>query len=224
MASNEHRTGLEGDLSQAIDELHEALQHAADATASIQRLLPRVGTITGLFADLDNVIRAGREQAGIVDPQRAASQAYTRPTLLVPSAVPAPRAEPAAKPDTHDDAWAKAADAASQLNQAAEVQPGDDAPAQLTAADDAAPLVSFRLEFESKPGPLDLRTVDDAVSEHPAVRDVALLDYDGRKATLKVWIDGTASPADVQASLVERAAELFTPGNDVTIVALEDAA
>ncbi len=66
--------------------------------------------------------------------------------------------------------------------------------------------------------------MDDAVSEHPAVRDVALLDYDGRKATLKVWIDGSASSSDVQSTLVERSAQLFGAGNDVTIVALEDAA
>jgi hypothetical protein len=85
-------------------------------------------------------------------------------------------------------------------------------------------LVCFRLEFESRPGPLDLRTVDDAVSEHPAVRDVALLDYDGRKATLKVWIVPDASPADVQQSLTERASTLFDSSNDVTIVALEDVA
>ena len=89
---------------------------------------------------------------------------------------------------------------------------------------EAQGLKCFRLEFESRPGPLDLRTVDDAVSEHPAVRDVALLDYDGRKATLKVWIDGAASPSDVQSTLVERSSELFSAGNDVTIVAIEDAA
>jgi hypothetical protein len=89
---------------------------------------------------------------------------------------------------------------------------------------EAAGLTCFRLEFESRPGPLDLRTVDDAVSEHPAVRDVALLDYDGRKATLKVWIDGSAKPADVQSTLIARSSQLFAPGNDVTIVALEDVA
>ena len=66
--------------------------------------------------------------------------------------------------------------------------------------------------------------MDDAVSEHPAVRDVALLDYDGHRATLKVWIGPEASPSDVQDALKERASSLFSAEQDVTIVALEDAA
>ena len=85
-------------------------------------------------------------------------------------------------------------------------------------------LTSFRLEFESKPGPLDLRAVDDAVSEHHAVKDVALIDYDGKKATLKVWIDESATPHDVQNALLEKAASLFGPENEVTVVAIEDQA
>jgi hypothetical protein len=82
-------------------------------------------------------------------------------------------------------------------------------------------LTSFRLEFESKPGPLDLRSVDDAVSDHHAVKDVALVDYDGKKATLKVWIDESATPQDVRNALVEKAATLFGSENEVTVVAIE---
>jgi len=56
------------------------------------------------------------------------------------------------------------------------------------------------------------------------VRDVALLDYDGRRATLKVWIAAGTSPANVQEALKARAGELFPAGHTVSIVALEDAA
>jgi hypothetical protein len=101
-----------------------------------------------------------------------------------------------------------------------EPQPEPDSPSPSQTDE----LTCFRLEFQSNGGPLDLRAVDDAVGEHPAVRDVALLDYDGRNATLKVWIISSASPADVQQSLSERAAQLFAASGDVTIVALEDAA
>jgi hypothetical protein len=103
-------------------------------------------------------------------------------------------------------------------------EPADTADETIAQTQARADTVSFRLEFESRPGPLDLRTVDDAVSEHPAVRDVALLDYDGRKATLKVWIESGASPADVQRSLTDRASTLFDNSNDITIIALEDVA
>lgn len=82
----------------------------------------------------------------------------------------------------------------------------------------------FRLEFECQPGPLDLRAVDDAVGEHPAVRDVALLDYDGRRASLKVWVAAGTRPADVQSALTSRAMQIFGPEREVHVVALEDVA
>lgn len=177
----------------------DATAHAAEAATRVQTLIPRVGSISALFAELDNVIRTGREQIGATAP----TPVYTGPTLVVDNGAPAE---------------SEAADAPTE-------SPAPEAPA-LPAFEPAnsAALTSFRLEFESNPGPLDLRTVDDAVSEHPAVRDVALLDYDGRKATLKVWIEPSASPADIQAALVEKSPSLFSNGNDVTIVALEDVA
>jgi hypothetical protein len=199
MASDDIRIGLESELSKAVEDLHTALQRAADATASIKALLPKVGAIGSLFDELDAVIRSGRQQIGPVTGAQPA--AYTRPTLVAPSAA------------TPESAEATAATAI--------IEP--ETP-ESTRRAEALGLTCFRLEFESRPGPLDLRTVDDAVSEHPAVRDVALLDYDGRKATLKVWIDGSASSSDVQSTLVERSSQLFGAGNDVTIVALEDAA
>ena len=217
MASDDIRIGLESELSKAVEDLHTALQRAADATASIKALLPKVGAIGSLFDELDAVIRSGRQQIGPVTGAQPA--AYTRPTLVAPSAAarPAPFVTPppdgASEPATPESAEAAAATAI--------IEP--ETP-ESTRRAEALGLTCFRLEFESRPGPLDLRTVDDAVSEHPAVRDVALLDYDGRKATLKVWIDGSASSSDVQSTLVERSAQLFGAGNDVTIVALEDAA
>jgi hypothetical protein len=66
MAIDETRTGLESELTQAVDELHTALQLAADASASISALLPKVGAISSLFDELDAVIRSGRQQIGQV--------------------------------------------------------------------------------------------------------------------------------------------------------------
>ena len=202
MAIDDTRNGLANELTQAVGDLQAALQRAADASASIKTLLPKVGAIGSLFDELDAVIRNGREQIGHAGTSAAG---YTRPTLVVspPAAAPQPFSAPEATPVTEPIAR--------------------ETPESVQRAV-AQGLKSFRLEFESTPGPLDLRTVDDAVSEHPAVRDVALLDYDGRKATLKVWIDGDASPNDVQGSLTARSSELFAAGDEVTIVAIEDAA
>jgi hypothetical protein len=214
MAFDETRTVLENELIQAVDELQTALEHAAGASASISALLPKLGAIGSLFDELDAVIRTGRAQIGQAG--AATPAAYTRPTLVAPSAPSAATPQPFIAPP--NPAISPASDTATGGASIARETPESVKRAQ------AQGLKCFRLEFESRPGPLDLRTVDDAVSEHPAVRDVALLDYDGRKATLKVWIDAGASPSDVQTTLIERSSQLFDAANDVTIVAIEDAA
>lgn len=57
------------------------------------------------------------------------------------------------------------------------------------------------IEVERRDGPLDLRAVDRPVSGHPCVADVALLDYDGRRARFKVWTRSSDEAPDVGAAL-----------------------
>lgn len=195
---------IEQDLNESLEELRLALQHAADATASLQRIVPRVAQIGTLFDEIATVVNSGRQQLGIA----AEGATYTRPTLVVPASTPAPDMRPS------DDPWTNLA----------QTWGNDTAAPSAGAASTSAALTCFRLEFESKPGPLDLRSVDDAVGEHPAVRDVALLDYDGRKATLKVWIEQGTNAGDIRDSLVEKATALFGTENEVTVTAHEEAA
>jgi hypothetical protein len=207
------------DLSDAIGELEDSLRHAAAAAARIKAALPRFERMSAAFYELESIIEAGRKAAAAGPAASTATEAPSRPTLVVPDAPPArtPRTarpklgallDDGATPDIFKDPDPEAADVAPI--------------APIGANGDQ--LTSFRLEFESNPGPLDLRAVDDAISEHPAVQDVALLDYDGRRATLKVWITATASPADVQQALAERAGKIVSDGSQVSIVALEDVA
>jgi hypothetical protein len=198
---------IEQDLNDSLEELRLALQHAADATASLQRIVPRVAQIGTFFDEIANVVNTGRQQLGIAD----AGATYSRPTI-VPSSTPAPDLK-------NDDPWTSLAQTWGNDTPSTTPAPATTQPAATSVA-----LTCFRLEFESKPGPLDLRSVDDAVGEHPAVRDVALLDYDGRKATLKVWIEQGTDPATVRDSLVEKATALFGTDNDVTVTAHEEAA
>ncbi len=196
---------LQQELSDALDELQSSLQRASDASGAIKGLLPRLAATGALFDEIETLIRAGRERIGVGGDAKTTTQ-YAGPTLVVPNPAtqrPAPVLQPSGAPATP-------------------IQPEEE-PAPPAGAHEPG-VASFRLEFDSPNGPLDLRTVDDAVGEHPAVRDVALLDYDGRRATLKVWIVDTASPAEVQQALQARAEQLFGAANDVTIVALEDAA
>ncbi|TAK59739.1 MAG: hypothetical protein EPO22_09845 [Dehalococcoidia bacterium] len=223
MSTNDRPTGIDRELTWALDELHAALQRATEATATIKGLVPRLAATGSLFDEIEALVRAGRQHIGVGD--ASAEAGVTRPTLVVPSAPrPAPVLQPSGSfttPEGGSDSWAPVLDTPAPAP--AETSPEEE-PVQEEAAAPSVELHCFRLEFESQPGPLDLRTVDDAVSEHPAVRDVALLDYDGHRATLKVWISPDASPSDVQDALKARAASLFSAEQDVTIVALEDAA
>jgi hypothetical protein len=191
---------LEHELTRAIEDLQAALRRAHEASTTLQALLPRVAQVSTLFDELAAVINTGRAQLG-----STVGTAYARPTLVAPS-------EPTPAPEMKqgDDPWTQLAETFRE---------GAEKPAAGTPG-----LTSFRLEFESKSGPLDLRAVDDAVSEHHAVKDVALIDYDGKRATLKVWIDESATPHEVQSTLSEKATALFGPENEVTVVAVEDQA
>jgi hypothetical protein len=66
MAIDETRTGLENELTRAVDDLDTTLRRAADASATIRALLPKVGAINSLFDELDAEIRNGRQQIGHV--------------------------------------------------------------------------------------------------------------------------------------------------------------
>ncbi|HEY8173604.1 MAG TPA: hypothetical protein VIH21_11010 [Dehalococcoidia bacterium] len=224
MPTNDASTGIARDLNAAIDDLDSALERASAAATTIRTLVPRIGAIGSVLDELEQLIQSGRQHIG-VEASAATPAVFPRPTLVVPSApqVAAPAIEPAWNPEPWS-ADSTVAEPEPQPEAVTSSEETDVAEAPSEAPRTGDQLVCFRLEFESRPGPLDLRTVDDAVSEHPAVRDVALLDYDGRKATLKVWIVPDASPADVQQSLTERASTLFDSSNDVTIVALEDVA
>lgn len=228
MPANDHSAAIEQELTQALDELASALARAGEATAAIRSIVPRFAAAGAVLAEIEALVRSGPSQI-VPSPETAGSpQAYTRPTL-VPADPVAPRPRPVArrKPD------APSVEVVAPLSEEAlPAKPlprldGANATASPTPFPDQAGqpgVTCFRLEFESKAGPLDLRAVDGAVSEHPAVRDVALLDYDGRHATLKVWIDSTSTPADVQSALKARAAEVFPAAHDISIIALEDVA
>lgn len=68
---------------------------------------------------------------------------------------------------------------------------------------DASPSRCLRIDVRSKSGALDLRAVDRSVNESPAVVDVALLEYDGSHASLKVWVGPLAAPPSVRETLLE---------------------
>lgn len=206
---------LSGELNDALRELEDALERATSASARIQSLLPNVSSMSAVFGELEAILEAAKHNGS------GAATARPRPTLVVPAGAP--------KRTKRAQAVVEVATPSAPLTD--EWRVDDAAPAPLPVeiatpvpeATASEPLITFRLELESNPGPLDLRAVDEAVNQHPFVRDVALLDYDGRRATLKVWVSATTTAAEVQESLIARASQLGN-GGDVSIVALEDVA
>ncbi|HEX5480369.1 MAG TPA: hypothetical protein VFY79_11690 [Dehalococcoidia bacterium] len=229
--------GLDQELKQAFDDLRAALQRASDATAAISQLAPRIHAVAQVFDQIEAAVAEGRRQlagaSSALEGTVAATVSYARPTLVVAEAEPVPQpsvssvaepafeaAAPAVVAQTSPLEWASA----PVSEWAPKPPPEAPSPDLRGAIDGQGELASFRLEFESHPGPLDLRAVDEAISEHPAVRDIALLDYDGHRATLKVWVEGSASPADVQSAIRDQVSALFSSDNEISVVALEDAA
>ena len=100
---------------------------------------------------------------------------------------------------------------------------GSDPTAEITAPTSAAEAgpesYSLLLELTMRTGTLDLKTVDSAVNDHDAVVDVALLDYDGSRASLQVWVDPAADPGIVREALLGSLSRRFADagGADVRI-------
>jgi hypothetical protein len=208
---NAPHTGLERDLTQAIDELEQSLEQAAAAAGRLRAALPRIAASSTLLDQLEEIVRSGREQLGAAPARQPAAPAPSPFPSQRAEAPPPPIVEQAAPPPPP-----------TPITQAA-APPVAETPAPATGAADAG-TVTFRLQFQSRPGPLDLRAVDEAVSEHPDVRDVALLDYDGHRATLKVWADASADIGSVQDAITARARELFASTEEFSVEPVDEAA
>lgn len=102
--------------------------------------------------------------------------------------------EPASRAATISQLRPIMADSAEQLTQTAPAGESEEAPARVSHC--------LRLTVQSHSGSLDLKAVDGAVNENPDVVDVALLDYDGRQATLKLWINPATDANAVREALV----------------------
>ena len=92
----------------------------------------------------------------------------------------------------------------------------DESPEDEKKAPAGAPQC-LRLQVTKTNGTLDLKSVDNAVNEHPEIVDLALLDYDGRQATLKVWLSGQSNPTALRDALTEDLLKRIGDGADVKI-------
>ena len=176
------------ELEDALTALDAALEDAARSVAAIRGNIARVGVLEAKVQEMEAAIARARRDLSL--PSTAGARAQPSPQL---HAVPSSESALPVEGDATGEGQAGVADV-----QAEPVA----TPASSEAELDSQSANCLRLGVSSKSGSLDLKAVDGAVNEVPAVADVALLDYDGRQATLKLWINGSANPDEVQESLL----------------------
>ncbi len=186
-ANDSSTTGIAQEMDDALATLDTALLQAGLSVAIIRRNLPQ-------FAALDRVVR--EMEAAMARARRQLDTSWDSAEEKTPlRSVPLTATETPESPESTQNS----------LDSHAEESNG-------TAADDSEPapaqepgLSTTRclwLTVASKIGSLDLKAVDWSVNENPSVLDVALLDYDGRQATLKLWVNDSADPEGVREALV----------------------
>jgi hypothetical protein len=173
-------SSLASELDAAATTLDSALAEAGRAVAAIRSSIPQIGALAEAAREMEAAMARARESLSFSMPSGTTSQEATSPPLR-----PVPPQEEAASEPSEREAKT-------------------DEPAATPAEPEPSRPDSrcLRLDVSSKAGSLDLKSVDESVNENPAVVDVALLDYDGRQATLKLWINGSSDLDEVQEALL----------------------
>jgi len=170
-------TAMKNDLDRALSALDNALSEAGRSVAGVRNSVAQVVEIAEQSKELEAAIARAREQLTLTIDRAPTTQL---------------RAIPPAEP-------------VAEFAQEMALEPPEQE-AEAKASTGAAPLTSatrcLRLAVTSKSGNLDLKEVDGSVNENSSVIDVALLDYDGRQATLKLWINDASDPEGVREALL----------------------
>ena len=173
--------GFAQELDDALATLDTALLQAGRSVAIIRHNLSQFAALDRVVHEMEAAMARAREQlgaswasAGEKAPLRSVRREAAEPTQTRLDA------------DADESAGTAAADS--------EVVPAQQSGLTATRC--------LRLTVASRIGSLDLKAVDGSVNENPSVLDVALLDYDGRQATLKLWVNESADPEGVREALV----------------------
>jgi hypothetical protein len=169
------RTLLVSELETALTRLESALTDAGRAIVTIRNCVPQISALIEVVNTMESAMSFARQRLG------TASEAALH---AVPQQPPLPEPALPIQPEPVPP----------------EPQPEVELPAVST---DAPAQFCLRLHISSKMGALDLKAVDNAVNEQQSVTDVALIDYDGRQATLRVWISGTGDAEAARRALGE---------------------
>jgi hypothetical protein len=177
------RTLLVSDLETALTRLESALTDAGRAIVTIRTCVPQISALVEVVNTMESAMSFARQRLGGSPAEALLHAVPQQPTLPEPvlQAQPEPEIVPEAEPEPEPER---------------EAQP-------VVVTTGGPTQYCLRLHISSKAGALDLKAVDNAVNEQQAVTDVALIDYDGRQATLRVWISGTGDAEAARKALGE---------------------
>jgi len=181
------------DFESTLGALDSALNEAVQAVSAIRAFVPQISALAQVVTTIESAVTQARQNMDIAP--------IAQPTASVAPAAPV---IPAAL---------RAVEPAPAVDDTPEPQQESGRSGQPTATGTEC----LRLSVTKTSGPLDLKMVDNAVNEHPEIVDLALLDYDGRQATLKVWVAGSTDRQALQRSLTEDLLERVGDGAEVKI-------
>lgn len=205
MAEYAHIPQTASELDTALNQLELALVTAGRSVAVVRRNVAQLTSLVDVVRELETAMSRARESLAAAPSVTITEQVSPQPLRPAPQAEPQPPVEPYAPPEASNASHARPE--TSYEPPAAEPLPEEEASFASAAGEPAAEAGQpashcLLLGVASKIGSLDLKAVDGSVNENPAVVDVALLDYDGRKASLKLWINGAADPIGVRDALL----------------------
>lgn len=191
---------LVNNLDNSLEQLETSLAEAGRSLSAVRHNVTQLASLVEVVRDMEDMMNKARANLGM-ESIATSTQPALRP---VPQQEPffQPQPEPiAALPEIEELPAPEPQPDPIEI----QIEPEPEQAVPASVAQSATGEVTshcLRLGVTSKAGSLDLKAVDGSVNENPAVVDVALLDYDGRKATLKLWINGSADPVGVRDALL----------------------
>ena len=187
-------SSIKTELDEALSTLDLALLEAGRSVAIVRGHVAQIVELADRSREMEAAMLRARELLAMSSENSSA----TPPLRALPPVEPAEDiGAPVMEPDAQFDRQP------GKTNSVAVEEPEQEEAAPIPAPSPSAETSRcLRLAVRSKSGNLDLKEVDTSVNENPAVIDVALLDYDGRQATLKLWINEAADPDGVRDALL----------------------
>ncbi|MDZ4277526.1 MAG: hypothetical protein U1B78_00140 [Dehalococcoidia bacterium] len=185
---------LSSDLNATITTLDAALIQASRSVAALRGTIAQIDELAEKVRGMEAAITLARQSLNV---PLGPSTGTSPPTALRPVPAPEPLVEPFEPQEPPSDAISGGPETATSTSEG-----GEQEDTEQESQPSGGASSCLRLDVRSKIGSLDLKTVDGSVNENPAVVDVALLDYDGRQATLKLWVNEAADADGVREALL----------------------